>query len=77
MTTDTMYAILHDPSFPRGYYARAVLDGSARLSGADLKGNARHWGAWYASVRARVMRIAATHGVTVVKGEHGRLGWSE
>ena len=59
------------PSDPAGFlkscgirpttYALRVLNGSAALSGADLAGKARHYGASYARTRRRVVRAATEY----------------
>ena len=71
MTTEIKNQILADKEFPRGYYARAVLDGRQRLSGADLKGKARRWSMWYHGQRQRVLAVCAKYGVVEQRGEHG------
>lgn len=40
----------------RGRYQRAILTGQARISGADLKGRARKWGAHYRRSRESAIR---------------------
>ena len=71
MTNTQYHQILSDVNFPKGQYARAVLDGKQRLSGADLRGKARRFGTWYHIQRCRVLAVAAKYGVTESIGSHG------
>lgn len=55
------------PIPPRATYQRHVLEAGhcpGVLSGAELKGKARTYGAGYYHARLRVMRLASEHGVT-------------
>lgn len=59
---------------PRAQYARLVLTGGQRWSGADLKGKARAFGGGY--YRQRRKARAALHragGLIVASKAHGRL----
>src|SRR5688572_25686763 len=57
----------------RGRYARAVAHGSQRLSGADLKGKARTYGAHYARQREYVLAALVAEGVAhEAVGPHNR-----
>jgi len=61
-------AIVSDPDLPRGWYASHVARGGwypGVLSGAELKGEARNWGAWYHDIRTRVESVAYKHDVVV------------
>lgn len=71
-------AIALDPDFPKGTYAYDVLHGYQWLSGSDLKGKARSYGAWYAEQRRKVMAVAAKHGVGTAydADNHGKLTWT-
>jgi hypothetical protein len=59
----------------RGSYQRGIVSGRQRISGSDLKGSARHWGAAYhASRRAILARLTAAgipHHVEVYRERHG------
>lgn len=58
----------------RGHYARDVVRGIQRWSGADLKGKARRYGASYARQRALArMALHAAGGVIVALRGTGRL----
>lgn len=49
---------------PRGYYARHVVEAGhipGVLSGAELKGKAKEYGSWYASMRSRVASVLRQH----------------
>ncbi len=46
-----------------GGVARAIAYGNARLSGADLQGKARQWGARYATTRRKVIAALAVEDV--------------
>jgi hypothetical protein len=58
---------------PRALYARAVIEGYQRWSGADLKGKAKKYGAGYAAQRqaARLSLYAA--GGCIIPMRHGLL----
>lgn len=59
----------------RGDYQRALLEGRARWSGADLRGRAAKWGARYAGSRQALRaRVASLPGIVVRerRGPHGR-----
>ena len=77
MNTELRQKIENDPRFPRGYYARAVLYGTQCLSGVDLAGKARKFGAWYARQRDTVLRIAADYGLKEKRVAHGRRIWED
>lgn len=57
----------------RGTYQKAIVTGEARLSGADLKGEAGRWGARYAGSRAALFGRIAASGIPYreCKGDHG------
>jgi hypothetical protein len=59
----------------RGRYQRDLITGRARLSGADLKGLAKKWGARYAASRSAVLRRVVEAGVPFVSArwpkDHG------
>ena len=58
----------------RGCYQRAILRGEQRISGSDLRGEARRWSRWYALSVANLLARCAAAGV--VCGEqrgHGGL----
>lgn len=55
--------VRRDPLWPRrSSYATDVLDGHASLSGADLRGRARLYGAGYLRMRKRVCDLVRAHG---------------
>lgn len=49
----------------RGRYQRALLDGDARWSGADLRGRARDYSARYAASRDSLVARMRAAGLTV------------
>jgi len=61
-----------------GSYQRDILTGSAALSGADLRGNARKWSSKYAASRRAALdsgqKAVAAHGwrLTERRADHGR-----
>jgi hypothetical protein len=60
----------------RGDYQRAIVDGEARWSGADLVGEARRWAARYAESRRNLLARIQRAGIParVVKANrHGLL----
>jgi hypothetical protein len=59
----------------RGCYQEAILNGTARLSGADLKGKARYWGSHYSRSRKAVLSRLKKHGIPaiVTRGRHNLL----
>lgn len=76
MTTTTLSAVIDaasDKLAPRAAYARDVLAGHQRWSGADLKGAAKRFGAGYAQQRAKA--AAALHAaggcVLTLRQRHG------
>jgi hypothetical protein len=56
----------------RAQYARAVIRGEQRWSGADLKGKAKKFGAAYARQRRVALRAWHDAGGVIVAVEHGR-----
>lgn len=56
----------------RAQYAREVIRGTQRWSGADLKGKAKKFGAAYARQRSVAMRAWHDAGGVIVAVEHGR-----
>lgn len=56
----------------RAQYAREVIRGTQRWSGADLKGKAKKFGAAYARQRSVAMRAWHNAGGVIVAVEHGR-----
>lgn len=61
-------------SLCKGWYQEAIVKGSARLSGADLKGKAGRFGGKYATSRARIIGRMRAAGIPVSerKAAHGR-----
>jgi hypothetical protein len=57
----------------RAQYAREVIRGEQRWSGADLKGKAKKFGAVYARQRSVALRAWHDAGGILVAVEHGRL----
>ena len=57
----------------RGAYARAVVTGQQRWSGADLRGKAARYGSSYARQRRKAKKALGAAGGVVVAVEHGRL----
>jgi len=57
----------------RGAYARDVVTGQQRWSGADLRGKAARYGATYARQRRKALKALEAAGGEVVAVEHGRL----
>jgi hypothetical protein len=57
----------------RGAYARAVVAGQQRWSGADLRGKAKNYGSTYARQRHKAEKALEAAGGEVVVVEHGRL----
>ena len=57
----------------RGAYARAVVAGQQRWSGADLRGKAKRYGSTYARQRRKARKALKAAGGVVVAVEHGRL----
>jgi len=57
-----------------GDYQRAIVLGQARLSGADLKGKARKFGARYAASRKAILSRMTDAGIpwAETRGEHGK-----
>jgi hypothetical protein len=47
----------------RGCYQRAILTGDARVSGSDLRGRAREFGARYSRSRANLMGRLTAAGI--------------
>lgn len=72
---DTVIAAAIRNLNPRARYARAVLIGWQRWSGADLKGLAKtRFGAAYAAQRDNAARaLAAAGGAVIATAPHGRL----
>lgn len=62
--SEVLEQIVKDKEFPRGYYARSLLDGTQCLSGSDLKGKASDYAGSYASIRNRVLAVCKKYGVT-------------
>lgn len=58
---------------PRAGYARDVLTGYQRWSGADLQGKAKRFGASYAQQRGKASDALRTAGGVIVPVEHGCL----
>jgi hypothetical protein len=58
-----------------GSYQDAILDGTARISGADLKGKARKYGAHYKRSREAVVQRLMRAGIPtcVTRGPRGLL----
>ena len=57
----------------RGAYARDVVTGQQRWSGADLRGKAKNYGSTYARQRRKAEKALEAAGGEVVAVEHGRL----
>ena len=57
----------------RGAYARDVVTGQQRWSGADLRGKAARYGSTYARQRRKAKKALKAAGGVVVAVEHGRL----
>jgi hypothetical protein len=57
----------------RGQYAKAVVTGQQRWSGADLRGRAAFYGSWYSRQRLKAARALEAAGGEVLAVEHGRL----
>ena len=57
----------------RGAYARDVVTGQQRWSGADLRGKAARYGSTYAKQRRKARKALKAAGGVVVAVEHGRL----
>ena len=57
----------------RGAYAKAVVTGQQRWSGADLRGKAKNYGSTYARQRRKAEKALEAAGGEVVVVEHGRL----
>ena len=69
--TAAAYAIAYPMA--RGTYQRSLLDGRAALSGADLKGRAKKYGAHYSTSRRNLLaRIACVLTVAEHIGNHGK-----
>lgn len=59
---------------PRAHYARDVLSGYQRWSGADIKGKARRFGAGYARQRSKAASaLLKAGGCIVAERRTGRL----
>lgn len=58
----------------RGWYQRAIVAGSARMSGADLTGKASNWGGRYRESRCNLLARMTRAGVkwSIRTGVHGR-----
>lgn len=72
--------IISASALPRGYYARHVAEYGhipGVLSGAELKGRARRYGAWYARQRQRVASVLAAEGIHIGTGRHGARLWAD
>lgn len=61
-------------SLTRGCYQRGILNGTYRLSGADLKGKARYYSAGYRRSRENLVSRLRAHGIMVSEsiGDHGK-----
>jgi len=57
----------------RGAYAKHVVTGQQRWSGADLRGKAARYGSTYARQRRKAKKALKAAGGVVVAVEHGRL----
>ena len=57
----------------RAAYARDVIAGAQRWSGADLQGKAKRYGAGYAKQRRRAYRALDEAGGLVLSVQNGRL----
>lgn len=57
----------------RGAYAKAVVMGEQRWSGADIRGKAARYGSTYARQRRKARKALKAAGGEVVAVEHGRL----
>jgi hypothetical protein len=57
----------------RGAYARDVVTGQQRWSGADLRGKAKNYGSRYGRQRRKAEKALEAAGGEVVAVEHGRL----
>ena len=60
-------------SILRGAYAKAVVTGQQRWSGADLRGKAARYAHRYARQRRKARQALQAAGGVVVAVEHGRL----
>lgn len=56
----------------RQHYAKAVIQGHQRWSGADLKGKARSFGFEYARQRRKASRALRKAGGCIIPVKHGR-----
>ncbi len=68
-------AYAHAVKLARGCYQRAILDGSAAMSGADLKGKAADYAGQYSASRRHLLERleAAQIPYHVAKRKHGKL----
>ncbi len=57
----------------RGAYAKHVVTGQQRWSGADLRGKAKNYGSSYGRQRRKALKALEAAGGEVVAVEHGRL----
>ena len=53
-------------SLARGSYQRSIARGDAALSGPDLRGEAKNWGAKYARSRASFLARVSEAGIWVI-----------
>lgn len=75
-----VYAVCQDDdayrralALARGSYQRALVEGTAALSGATLRGAAKRWGGRYArSARALLIRLRAAGLGDEIRAKHGR-----
>lgn len=58
-------------TFTKSAYAAAVIEGAQAWSGADLKGNARKYGAHYARMRRSAESAWRAAGGTIIACERG------
>ena len=69
---DTIITNAQDLLNPRAYYARDVIAGKQRWSGADLKGKARRYGGHYAGQRVRAAWALGEAGGLIITTHNGR-----
>ena len=72
MTLQTILSLACASLPSRARYARDVIEGYQRWSGADLKGKARKFGAGYARQRTRARTALFDAGGMILAVDHGR-----
>ena len=71
MTLQTVITLACASLPDRAQYARAVIEGDQRWSGADLKGKAKRFGAGYARQRSRARTALFNAGGCIVAIDRG------